>query len=64
MVITADTSTNLLSRLQLKDAAEASQWTFQYQVTEPADHIFYVEPQPFWEPAEGKMIIHYIYVHI
>ena len=59
MVIAADTSTDLLSRLQLKDAAEASQWTFQYQVTEPADHIFYVEPQPFWEPAEGKMIIHY-----
>jgi len=25
----------------------------------PGDYVFYVEPAPYWEPAEGKMIIHY-----
>lgn len=26
---------------------------------EPGDHLFYLEPAPYWEPAEGLMIIHY-----
>ena len=25
----------------------------------PGDHVFYLEPAPYWEPAERKMIIHY-----
>lgn len=25
----------------------------------PGDHVFYIEPAPYWEPAERKMIIHY-----
>jgi cobalt/nickel transport protein len=25
----------------------------------PADYVFYVEPEPYWEPSEEKMIIHY-----
>ncbi len=37
-----------------KVAYEAS-----YQVKEPGDHVFYIEPAPYWEPAEQKMIIHY-----
>ncbi len=34
-----------------------------YQATvrlmRPGDHIFYIEPAPYYEPAEKKMIIHY-----
>lgn len=30
-----------------------------YKVTMPADYVFYIEPAPYWEPAERKMIIHY-----
>jgi cobalt/nickel transport protein len=30
-----------------------------YLPGEPADYIFYIEPAPYWEPAEEKMIIHY-----
>ncbi len=30
-----------------------------YAVSRPGDHVFYVEPAPYWEPAEQKMIIHY-----
>jgi cobalt/nickel transport protein len=28
-------------------------------LSRPGDHIFYVEPSPYYEPAEKKMIIHY-----
>jgi cobalt/nickel transport protein len=31
----------------------------EYQVPGPGDYVFFVEPAPYWEPAEGKMIIHY-----
>jgi len=30
-----------------------------YTVAGPGDHIFFVAPAPYWEPAEGKMIVHY-----
>lgn len=31
----------------------------EYTIPMPADYIFYIEPAPYWEPAEQKMIIHY-----
>jgi len=30
-----------------------------YRVRAPGDYIFYIEPAPYWEPAEQKMIVHY-----
>jgi cobalt/nickel transport protein len=30
-----------------------------YTAKQPGDHVFYIEPAPYWEPAEGKMIVHY-----
>jgi len=30
-----------------------------YSFRKPGDHIFYVEPKPYWEPAEESFIIHY-----
>lgn len=30
-----------------------------YALKKPGDHVFYVEPQPYWEPAEETFIIHY-----
>ena len=34
-------------------------YTASYTVKAPGDHIFYIEPAPYWEPAEEKMIVHY-----
>lgn len=34
-------------------------WQTQYELKRPGDVIFYVEPAPYWEPAEDKHIIHY-----
>ncbi|MBX9633625.1 MAG: DUF4198 domain-containing protein, partial [Magnetospirillum sp.] len=29
-----------------------------YKVGAPGDYVFFVEPAPYWEPAEGKYIVH------
>lgn len=34
-------------------------WSAAHEFKEPGAAVFFVEPQPYWEPAEGKMIIHY-----
>ncbi len=31
----------------------------EYRYRQPGDHVFYLEPAPYWEPAEQKMLIHY-----
>jgi len=41
----------------LRDGKTA--YTASYKLEVPADHVFYIEPAPYWEPAERKMIIHY-----
>lgn len=30
-----------------------------YRVKQPSDYVFFLEPAPYWEPAEGKMIQHF-----
>ncbi len=34
-------------------------WKTEYKISKPGDHIFYVKPKPYWEPAEDCFIIHY-----
>lgn len=34
-------------------------WTASYKHAGPGAAIFYVEPEPYWEQAESKYIIHY-----
>jgi len=36
-----------------------SAWHAEYKMKQPGDHIFYVVPGPYWEPAEETFIIHY-----
>ena len=36
-----------------------SAYTASYTVKQPGDLVFYLEPAPYWEPAEEKMIVHY-----
>ncbi|PLX43470.1 MAG: DUF4198 domain-containing protein [Deltaproteobacteria bacterium] len=35
-----------------------SWWKLPYAIKRPGDHIFMVEPAPYWEPAEEAFIIH------
>jgi len=46
---------------QFTDATGKKRNGFQvdYAIRKPGDLIFYVEPKPFWEPAEEVFIVHY-----
>ncbi|MEA2011776.1 MAG: DUF4198 domain-containing protein [Verrucomicrobiota bacterium] len=50
---------DLAELLKKKIEKGKSAWYAQYSFKMPGDYIFYVIPQPYWEPAEQKMIIHY-----
>jgi len=50
---------NLLPSLQQAPRKGKAAYRATYQLREPGDHVFYLEPAPYWEPAEGKMIVHY-----
>lgn len=51
--------TDLLSSLRPIKVQDKTAYTAQVKVERPGDHIYYVEPSPYFEPAEQKMIIHY-----
>lgn len=34
-------------------------WTAEYPIRRPGDYTFFVEPSPYWEPAEDVFIVHY-----
>jgi cobalt/nickel transport protein len=34
-------------------------YSAEYRIERPGDYIFYIEPAPYWESAEGLMIVHY-----
>ena len=33
-------------------------WKCTFDIKRPGDHLFYMKPRPYWEPAEGKYIQH------
>jgi cobalt/nickel transport protein len=39
-------------------------WTLRHRLDAPGTALFFVEPAPYWEPAERKMIIHYAKVAV
>jgi cobalt/nickel transport protein len=51
--------TNLLETLKEKKIGEFLAWHANYRIKTPGDHVFYVEPKPYWEPAEDCFIVHY-----
>jgi len=50
---------DLRKSLVARKLAGATAYTSRFTVTEPADYLFFIDPAPYWEPAEQKMIIHY-----
>jgi cobalt/nickel transport protein len=51
--------TDLLGQLQQVIKQGATAYRAQAELDRPADYVFYLEPMPYWEPAEQKMIVHY-----
>ncbi len=40
-------------------AQEFTWWQASYKIRRPGDYTFFMEPAPYWEPAEDKYIVHY-----
>lgn len=50
---------DLLGTLRNKKSHSFDTWVAEYRIKRPGDYIFFVEPSPYWEPAEDLFIIHY-----
>lgn len=50
---------DLLKTLTKKKVKKFSTWEASYQIKSPGNYAFFVEPAPYWEPAEESFIIHY-----
>lgn len=58
-VKTGDAIEDLVPLLESRSVDGKQAWQASYKVRQPGDHIFFVEPVPYWEPAEQTMIVHY-----
>ncbi|MCF6180331.1 MAG: DUF4198 domain-containing protein [Geopsychrobacter sp.] len=64
-VIHRGKSIDLLATLKRSQGQGAEQersfsfWQTDYKIRRPGDYTFFVEPTPYWEPAEDKFIVHY-----
>lgn len=50
---------DLSSRLEERKIDGKRAWRAKDEITEPGASLYFVEPQPYWEPAEKKYIVHY-----
>lgn len=58
-VIGPEGRVDLSERLDPIERDGAAAYRADYRVAGPGDHVFFIEPAPYWEPAEGVLIIHY-----
>ena len=58
-VVINDEETDLLDSLKSTKKKGYQTWDTTYKIKRPGVHTFYMEPRPYWEPAEGIYIIHY-----
>ena len=50
---------DLRDSLELKELEGKNTYHSSYTFKRPGDYVFYLEPAPYWEPAEEVMIVHY-----
>jgi len=50
---------NLLNTLKETRVMGHTAWETSYTIKRPGVYMFYMEPKPYWEPAENCYIIHY-----
>lgn len=58
-VLVGGKKTDLLKQLQPQKRDGKTTYTCRATLHQPGDYVFYVEPAPYYEPAEKKMIVHY-----
>jgi len=50
---------NLLRKLAGTKVMGHTAWETSYTIKRPGVYMFYMEPKPYWEPAEDCYIVHY-----
>jgi len=50
---------DLLGSLKPTKVMDQPAWEVDFSVTRPGLYVFFMEPQPYWEPAEDKFIVHF-----
>jgi len=50
---------NLLETLKETKVMDHNAWETLYRIKRPGVYMFYMEPKPYWEPAEDCYIVHY-----
>lgn len=63
-VIIQDQRHDLAGSLKSQKSKDRAGETFDtfaldYTMKKPGDYVFFVEPKPYWEPAEERFIVHY-----
>lgn len=58
-VLAQGTKQDLMDALKPVRVNGSTTWDASYRITRPGDYVFYVEPAPYWEPAEDTFIVHY-----
>ena len=64
-VLHSGKKTDLLNTLKAEKGKSCDQtetftfWTADFKIRRPGDYTFFVEPTPYWEPAEDVFIVHY-----
>jgi cobalt/nickel transport protein len=58
-VLSGGKAQNLKASLRPGKQDGKTVFSAEFRLDQPGDHIFFVEPAPYWEKAEGKWIIHY-----
>jgi cobalt/nickel transport protein len=50
---------DLLGSLKKTQVMDHRAWKAAYSVRRPGVYMFYMEPEPYWEPAEDTFIVHH-----
>jgi cobalt/nickel transport protein len=58
-VLAGSSKEDLLGTLKPIQVMGKAAWSSQYTIKKPGVYIFYVDPEPYWEPAEDTFITHY-----
>ena len=58
-VVANGRKSDLLGALKETKVMKRMAWTTDYKITRPGAYTFYMEPTPYFEPAEDCYIIHY-----
>ena len=58
-VLGPDGEEDLQTSLSAREIEGKHAYAATYRVKQPGDYVFFIEPAPYWEHAEGVMIVHY-----